>query len=342
MKRFLLFLTAFLTLGLCACADSGVSDEPESTQIVDEPTYVPQLTDEDSAAMAAFMNKNRALIYEGALYTLEFDGEYKPVLARYTSDGAYTILADDCVPEFLTVFDGRLYYINSRRGNVIESAALDGSDRRVISDEGCGWLEIYSGELYFNDAEAKYRHMKPDGSGDTLLLQGPCFYPYIFDGHVIYQDGRDECLYMADASTGETLRLSYVPAYAPVIIGGELYATEKTNAGYGIYKLDFASGTAQSYEGHVLGSTAELYISSEEWQLRYPDADGKQYTLPLAALNGEAAACGYDGYRRAEYFMKGYTVESEYEPNGRIRRFLISGADGTETGYMAGTVEGAA
>ena len=64
--------------------------------------------------------------------------------------------------------------------------------------------------------------MQPDGSGKTLLLQGPCYYPYVFDGHVVYQDGRDECLYLADTATGETLQLSYVPAYAPVILGGEL------------------------------------------------------------------------------------------------------------------------
>ena len=55
--------------------------------------------------MASFMNKNRALIYESALYTFDFDGEYRPVLARYTPDGESVILADDCVPEFLLALD---------------------------------------------------------------------------------------------------------------------------------------------------------------------------------------------------------------------------------------------
>lgn len=64
--------------------------------------------------MASFMNKNRALIYESALYTFDFDGEYRPVLARYTPDGESVILADDCVPEFLLALDGRLYYVNTR------------------------------------------------------------------------------------------------------------------------------------------------------------------------------------------------------------------------------------
>ncbi len=341
MKRALpLILAAFMALGLCACAESGAPGEPESIQIVEKPDYVPELSDAESAAMSAFMNKNRALIYDGALYSLEFDGEYKPVLAKYTAEGEYSVLAEDCVPEFLTAYGGRLYYINSRRGSVIESIAPDGTERQTLTGEGCGWLEIYGGELYFSDSEARYRHMQPDGSGDTLLLQGPCYYPYIFDGHVIYQDGRDECLYLADVSTGDTLRLSYVPAYAPVIIGSELYASERTEAGYGVYKLDFESGTAKSYEEHILGSAAELYISGGDWQLRYPDSDGRQYSLSLTALNGEARDCGYAGYRRVEYFTGEYLVESEYEPNSRIRAFVICGADGAETKYMTGTVGG--
>ena len=259
MKKFLpLLLAALLAFGLCGCAGSDAPDEPEATQVVEEPDYVPAFSDAESAAMASFMNKNRALIYESALYTFDFDGEYRPVLARYTPDGESVILADDCVPEFLLALDGRLYYVNTRRGGEIESIAPDGSDRQVLVDESCDWMQIYDGELYFCDGEAQFWHMQPDGSGKTLLLQGPCYYPYVFDGHVVYQDGRDECLYLASTATGETLQLSYVPAYAPVILGGELYATEKTDAGYGIYKLDFQSGTAKSYEGHALASAAEL------------------------------------------------------------------------------------
>lgn len=341
MKKFLpLLLAALLAFGLCGCAGSDAPDEPEATQVVEEPDYVPAFSDAESAAMASFMNKNRALIYESALYTFDFDGEYRPVLVRYTPDGESVILADDCVPEFLLALDGRLYYVNTRRGGEIESIAPDGSDRQVLVDESCDWMQIYDGELYFCDGEAQFWHMQPDGSGKTLLLQGPCYYPYVFDGHVVYQDGRDECLYLASTATGETLQLSYVPAYAPVILGGELYATEKTDAGYGIYKLDFQSGTAKSYEGHALASAAELYIRAGEWQIRYPDGDAKQYVLPLAAINGGAAECGYSGYRRVEYINPEYLVESEYEAGGRIRRFTVCGADGAETEFMAGTAGG--
>ena len=221
MKKFLpLLLAALLAFGLCGCAGSDAPDEPEATQVVEEPDYVPAFSDAESAAMASFMNKNRALIYESALYTFDFDGEYRPVLARYTPDGESVILADDCVPEFLLALDGRLYYVNTHRGGEIESIAPDGSDRQVLVDESCDWMQIYDGELYFCDGEAQFWHMQPDGSGKTLLLQGPCYYPYVFDGHVVYQDGRDECLYLAGTATGETLQLSYVPAYAPVILGG--------------------------------------------------------------------------------------------------------------------------
>ena len=99
MKKFLpLLLAALLAFGLCGCAGSDAPDEPEATQVVEEPDYVPAFSDAESAAMASFMNKNRALIYESALYTFDFDGEYRPVLARYTPDGESVILADDCVP----------------------------------------------------------------------------------------------------------------------------------------------------------------------------------------------------------------------------------------------------
>lgn len=341
MKKILpLILAVFMVLCLCACADSTPPDEPEETQIVEQPPELPALSDHESAEMSAFMNKGRSRIYDGALYTFDFDAEYLPVLAKYTPDGACAVLADDCVPEFLSVCGERLYYINSRRGDVLESVALDGSDRQTLSGEGCDWMSVYNGEIYFRDADKKYVHMQPDGSGLTTLLQGPCCYPYVFDDHVIYQDERDECLYLADIMTGETLRLSYVPAYAPVVLGSALYAAEKTDAGYGIYRLDLASGTAKSYENHILGSAAELYLCENEWKLRYPDADGKQYVLPLEAINGDAGSCSYDGYRRIEYVSEEYLIECEYEPNARVRRFVVTQADGTEYEYMAGTVRG--
>ena len=335
-KAISLLLAVFAAFGLCACAQSVPPDEPEETQIVEPPDYVPAFTDAESAAMSAFMNKGRAVIYSGALYTFEFDAEYKPVLAKYSAAGEYEILAEDCVPEFLSVYNDRLYYINTRRGGVIESAALDGSDRQPLSAEGCDRLEIYNGELYFLDADGRYVRMPAEGGEPAVLLQGPCSYPYVFDGHVIYQDGRDECLYMADVSTGETLRLSYVPAYAPVILGQALYATEKTETGYGIYRLDLAAGTAKSYEGHVLGAAAELYLCGGEWHLRYPDADGAQHILPLGDINGGAEDCDYNGYRRVEYVSEQYLIECEYEPNARVRKFVVTAADGTEHEYMAG------
>lgn len=341
MKKILpLILAVFMALCLCACADSTPPDEPEETQIVEQPPELPALSDHESAEMSAFMNKGRSRVYDGALYTFDFDAEYLPVLAKYTPDGACAVLVDDCVPEFLSVCGERLYYINSRRGDVLESVALDGSDRRTMTGEGCDWMSVYNGEIYFRDADKKYVHMQPDGSGLTTLLQGPCCYPYVFDGHVIYQDERDECLYLADIVTGETLRLSYVPAYAPVVLGSALYAAEKTDAGYGIYRLDLTSGTAKSYENHILGSAAELYLCENEWKLRYPDTDGKQYVLLLEAINGDAGSCSYDGYRRVEYVSEEYLIECEYEPNARVRRFVVTQADGTEYEYMAGTVRG--
>ena len=58
MKKFLpLLLAALLAFGLCGCAGSDAPDEPEATQVVEEPDYVPAFSDAESAAMASFMNK---------------------------------------------------------------------------------------------------------------------------------------------------------------------------------------------------------------------------------------------------------------------------------------------
>ena len=95
MKKFLpLLLAALLAFGLCGCAGSNAPDEPEATQVVEEPDYVPAFSDAESAAMASFMNKNRALIYESALYTFDFDGEYRPVTACRSSCWRWT---GDCI-----------------------------------------------------------------------------------------------------------------------------------------------------------------------------------------------------------------------------------------------------
>ena len=55
MKKFLpLLLAALLAFGLCGCAGSDAPDEPEATQVVEEPDYVPAFSDAESAAMASF------------------------------------------------------------------------------------------------------------------------------------------------------------------------------------------------------------------------------------------------------------------------------------------------
>ncbi len=347
-EAILLASMILLLFTLCGCSDSTV---PEKGQMV-EPTasvspegLLANFDIEQSKHMASFMGINRACMEENMLYCFEYDENYAPVLARYEIvDGGltrFTILAADCVPQYLTFCDGRLYYMNGNGSSVVESISADGSDRRVILDEPCTCMQLRDGYLYFCDGSGNFCRAGLDGGDKTVLIDDICCYAYYMDGSVLYQSGSDgETLHLIDLESGRNIKLTNTVSYAPVIIENTLYYTQKTDEGNRICSLELDSGFIQVYETPLIKGAAEfIYDDAPGWCARTVPADERmeQSVIQISELGtGVWTQCGYSGYRLCDWAGE-VRIDAAYENGGRLRSFVLVWPNG-ETEYIAGRV----
>ena len=344
----LLACMILLLFTICGCSDSGPvpeeTPEPEVTTLEGYERILTNFDNAQSASMSSFMGGNRALISEGRLWCFEYDGDYAPVLARYelTEEGlsGFTVLAENCVPKYISILDNRLYYINDNGSAAIESIGADGGDRRVLLDEPCGFLQLWDGGLYFCDASGRFCRAELDGSGKTVLIDDICCYTYCFGGWVLYQSGNDgESLHLACLADGKDIKLTYTVSYAPVIIENTLYYTQRTDDGNRIASLELDSGFAQVYEAPLIKGAAEfVFEAGQGWTVRAVPADERlaQSSVPLSKLgSGTWSQAGYSGYRLCDW-SGDWQVDAFYENGGRLRSFVLVDGDGGETEYIAG------
>ena len=340
-KRLYLCLTA-LALLLCACGKSEKTaiPDPEDFEVL-ERREIADFDRTETERMINLMGGNRALVLNGTLYTLDYDAAYRPVLARYelTGDGLgeRTVLAEDCLPVDLTELDGRLYYINGRaEGGAIESIGPEGEDRQTVREGGCSFLQVKNGALYFCDEEGRFCRVRPDGGGEQVILGERCFYPWLSDGWVLYQsDGDGERLHLRWLDDGTDIRLTDRAGFAPVAVAGRLYYSGEGR--FMSMGLDGLGGREHALPG-LLGA-AEVFPAEEGCALRWvEDENGPaQYT---AELNDEGdgklrpASAELRGYRLCDFIGGGYRVDAWYNPDGRIRCFVLCFPDGTEADYM--------
>lgn len=349
-ESILLSAMTLLLFTLCGCSDNAAPPEgtPDPQAAVIE-SAAGLSTNFDTAAsqrMASLMGGNRALISGDRLWCFDYDENASPVLASYTlTDGVpgnFTILQSDCVPEYICMEGDRLYYINDNGSSFIESIRVDGADRQVLADEPCDFLQICEGELYFCDAAGHFCRAALDGSGRQILIDDICCYPFVFDGRVLYQSGKDgESLHLLSLEDGRDVKLTSTVSYAPVIIENTLYYTQKTDEGSRICRLEPESGVTQVFDSPLIQGAAEfILVPGQGWTVRAVPADARisQSSIPLAELDGGAwRQGGYSGYRLCDWAGE-QRVDAFYENGGRLRSFVLVGADGRETEYMAGTV----
>lgn len=338
MKKGLCMAIVSLGLLLCGCVKSGnpALPDPEEFEIL-ESRGVSDFDGLETERMVNLVNGNRALVLDGILYSFDFDKDFQPVLARYelteTGLGERTVLAEDCVPEYLSALDGRLYYINS---GTIESVGLDGEERQIVREGVSSFLQIQNDVLYFCDEEERFCRARADGGEEQVILQERCFYPWLSDGVLIYQSDSDsERLHMRWLDDGTDVNLTDHPGYAPVAVAGRLYYSGKDSLmSMGLDGLD---GREQPLPG-LLGA-AELLPAGEGYTLRWiADENGpRQYTADLDEEGGkklQPEPAAYRGYRLCDFVGDGYRVDTWYYPDGRIRCFVLIFPDGTEAAYM--------
>lgn len=331
-------LLLLLALGLCSCARvEVVPAEPEETpppEFLWRHSLAP-FDEAETARMLRAMGGGRGLVLDGALYCLDYDQAYRPLLARYllTEEGPAErqVLAEDCLPESLLEAGGWLYYCN---GGALERIAPDGSGREVLRQGESRSLQSRDGLLYFCDGQGRFLELDPETGRERTVLEGPCCYPWLREDALLYQSDGDSSLHVRWLSDGTEDSFPLSPGYAPLGAGNLLYySTDRSLVCLGLDGL----GTRER-ELPGLRGTVELVPGDGGWVLRWiAEENGlEQFTLIPGGEKPQPAA--WQGYRLCDYAGDGWRLDSWYGSDGRLRCFFLTDPQGTETAFLAGRI----
>lgn len=336
MKRSKFIIISLLCLFLLSgCAvEKGALPGPEDLELVRE-RGIPALSREDSLSMINLMAENRALELEGSLYSFAFDGDYRPVLARWTlEEGSLSggeILAEGCLPQCLSLLYGKLYYINGQAGNSIERLDLTDGSRETLKAGPCRWLQIRDGKLYYKGPSGGFFSAEPDGSGEQAIIEEECFYPCLLGEAVLYQRGSDQrlcLLWLEDSSLAE---LTDHEAYSPLIWGERLYYS--TDSGLRALSLDGQESLI--FDLPDIQAAAELFPRGEELFIRaVADENGPRQWSAQAEPGAEPEYSELQGYRLLAYSGETLTIDTVYVPGGRVLSFSLQPEEGQALEYL--------
>lgn len=350
MRKILLIILLLLLLTGCAAKAPEASPMPTEAPAAAEtaaPEPAPSVSAPapqgysaaDTAAMSAYMSANRALIAGDRLYGLDYDESLQPVLASYRlrggQPGSFRILCEDCVPEYLALEGNYLYFLNGGR---LQRLALRGRAFETLREGPIQSLQIFDSALYYTDGEGRFCRCALDGTGGEVLIEGPCGYAWAMSEGVIYQSESDGCCLRMRLWDGTDRRLTAAASYAPLRIGNTVWYSQRDGEGNVLAYVDLTDGTVTRYETPDLRGKAEMIPSGEAWLLRvFLAGDGwKQQLLRPGETEGEA--CAYSGYRLCDYVGESCRIDAAYDPDGRIRCFVLVDEAGGETRYFGGKV----
>ncbi len=344
-----LFLILLLALLLTGCASRVPETAPEPP--VSAPTAeasaaesVPPTWDyaaADSAAMSSYMSGARWLVDGERMYGLDYDAALRPVLASYRladgKPGDFEILCADCAPEYLTLHEERLYYLSEGR---LERLTLESGRREVLHEGPLRSLQMFDGALYWTDAEGRFCRAGLDGRNAQVLIEGPCDYAWAMPEGLIYQSEAEGCCLRLRLPDGSDRRLTAAASYAPLRVGTLVWYSQRDSLGSVLASVDLTDGTVTRYETPSLRGAAELIPVGGEWRLRcFLDTDSwKQLLLRPGETEGERRS--YSGYRLCDWVGETARIDAAYDPDGRLRCFVLVGADGGETRFFGGELLG--
>ena len=149
------------------------------------------------------MHANRVFLAEDTLYTLELASDQTPVLACYRlTEGrlsAFRELVRPCVPQWICTLNGKLYYVNTYRGQRLEELDPVSGALRILYEGDCSYLQVRENSLYFRNQEALFCRLDPVSGQVQPLMDEPCCYPYFLGDALLYQSERE----------GEILKLRF-------------------------------------------------------------------------------------------------------------------------------------
>lgn len=333
MKVRMSLLAALLCLLLLTACGQG--DGPAAPEFqLPEGRRLEPLSLEQSQAMARFLNANRVCLEGDALYCYEVDGDWQPVLARYTWDGKaltdFSVLAEGCVPEYLCRLGDYLYYIERGSGS-IERVPLQGGQRELVRPGPCEGLLAREGQLCFRSGEGRFLALDPASGTETLLLGETCAWAYPLEGAILYLSaGEESRLRLFWTEEGLDEALSVGPASTPLILENRLYY----RSGELLHAVDLDGENPRSFALPETDGAIELLPEAGGLCLRgIRDGSGPAQWegLPEGPFRGQPR-----GYRICDWLGGGVRVDTVYEADGRIRCFLLTREDGGQISFLAG------
>ena len=342
MKRlFLLILLSALLLTGCAANVPEATAAPETTAaLTPAPTEAPRaFTDADTAAMSSFMSANRWLIEGERMFGLDYDDDLHPALVavrlRNGTPGERKLLCADCVPSYLTLAGERLYFLCE--GELRRCELKSGACETLLTG-GLRSLQLYEGALYYTDGAGAYWRADLDGQHAVRLLDGPCDYAWAMPEGVLYQSESEGCCLKLRLWDGTERRLTAAASYAPLRIGDRIWYSQRDSEGSVLAAVDLADGTVTRYATEELRGAAELYRDGGRWALRVSLAgDGWRQQL-LRPGETEGRDCAYSGYRLCDFVGEDWRVDAAYDPDGRLRCFVLADAEGNELRFFGGAI----
>ncbi len=357
MKTGKYLLAALLALAMLLTAACGQSAPPPqeaeapasspeaSPEASPEPTPLPGLPDglrlpslslEESQAMAGFLNANRALVWGDRLYCYEFGAKWAPVLGLYTWRNGelseFTVLAEDCIPEYLCRETGWLYYLDRKTGAVMRLTEKGGTPQ-VLRKDPCDWLCLKDGLLYFVDSRGRFVSMEPGLGREKLLFEGPCSFAFPLGELILYQAAESGQLRLHRTGDGLDLPLSEGAASPALIAEDRLWY----HSGATLVSLDLEGRDRKTYEIPANDGAVELLPEKDGLLLRgLREENGpvQWYGPPEGPFQTLAR-----GYRICDWMGEGVRIDTVYEQDGRILHFLLRDKKGNEISFAAGKVK---
>ena len=194
-----------------------------------------RFTPEQARDMSNFMLVGRYIILDGKLYGYYSRSasdrrlicyDYDPTQPKESRLTGFQELARSETPCYLQAANGYLYYICwSANGNTLRRIGMDGSDKTVLYDKECDYLQICGDTMYFTDENHHLVSADLDGQNITTLIDKEVYYPYCLgDGWFLFQDDADgESLHITNVRLGFDQRISEDKVYGFVMEGNYLY-----------------------------------------------------------------------------------------------------------------------
>lgn len=343
-KRILAAILAVLLLvPLCAC---GAQHKPErnlpqateqsepsapaapAPEIVSTEASFPLLaapfSDAQSEAMVNHNCRRCALMVENYFYCgcALSDGSRALVRFEVIDGGLYRpeVLRRGCGAEYLTLWDGRLYYLGE--GERPESIALDGTDCRRELGESCRSLQIFDGALYC---------LLPDGTllalrgGEREELPIRCGWAFVSDAGVFYTAADGRAHLYAPASRTDIV-LTAAAAEGLTVIGQRLYyAADGT-----LCELDLTSGALLSSDYSLEAAPEFLWSYDYGWYARLR-IGGETRLAPLGGLFGSVASFpAAEGSRVCRAVDGDLRTDELFDANGATVAFALVMPDGRD------------